>query len=96
MMNPIGEGWIGDKYYQHVAYISAKECDFNKTKFKETVEEEIMDKINILTDIQEGYYRIKKSNDWEYEEYGEYCYYPCEKGKGAVLIYFAGFEFERS
>ena len=97
MINPIGDGWIGDKYYQgRVAYISAKECGFDKSNFKEVVEREIMDKINLVTDIQECYYRIKKSNDWEYDEFGEYCYQPCKKGKGAILIYFGGFEFVRS
>lgn len=25
-------------------------------------------------------------------EFGEYCYVPCEKGKGAVLYYFAAYE----
>lgn len=93
MINNIEDGWIEDRYYQRIVFISAKECDFNKAKFKEVVEHELMDNIRLITDIQEGYYRIKKSDDYEKEEYGEYCWQPCKKGKGAVLYYFAGIEF---
>lgn len=51
-----------------------------------------MDNVELLTDIQEGYYRIKKSDFFERSEYGEYCYVPCTKGKGATLYYYAGYK----
>lgn len=87
-------GWIGDIYYNNIAYAPAKKC--GKEKFKEFVEKELEDKITLLTDIQEGYYRIKKAEKYsiEEEEYGEYFYTPCNKGRGATLYYFAGFEFK--
>lgn len=49
-----------------------------------------MDKVELLTDVQEGYFRHVKSGFWEKSEFGDYCYKPCSKGKGATLYYFAG------
>ena len=51
-----------------------------------------MEKVQLITDIQEGYYRIQKSDFFASSEYGEYCYMPCEKGRGATLYYFAAYE----
>ena len=90
MMSLINEGWIENKFYYEIGYIKAKDCDFNKDNFKNEFEKEAMDKIELLTDVQEGYFRCVKSGFWEKSEFGDYCYKPCSKGKGATLYYFAG------
>ncbi|MBQ9659171.1 MAG: hypothetical protein IJV31_10505 [Clostridia bacterium] len=92
MMNLENPVWINDIYYVRGCFLKAKDCNFNKDKFQKEVEKELEFKINLITPIQQGYYRIKKNDDFERGEYGEYCYMPCEKGKGAVLYYYAGFE----
>lgn len=95
MMNPLQHGWINDKFYNYIVFLPAKDCNFNKDNLKNEAEKELMDNIKLITEIEEGYYRLKKSNkdSYEYEEYGEYCYMPCEKGRGAILYYFAAIEF---
>ena len=91
MMSIENSYWIGNVFYNRVGFIKAKDCKFNKDNFQKELEKELEFDVKLLTSIEEGYYRVKKSTDWEYEEYGEYCYVPCEKGKGAVLYYYAGF-----
>jgi hypothetical protein len=91
MINTIGEGYIGDKYYSQIVYIPAKVCDFSKHKFEEIAIEEV-GSIELTSDICEGYYRCVRTNEFERDIYGDYCYRSCEKGRGAVLYYFAGFE----
>lgn len=94
MMSLTNGMWINDKYYNTVGCLKAEYCDNNKEKFKEVLQEELMEKVGLITDIQEGYYRISRSEEGSYEEYefGEYHYKPCEKGKGATLYYFAAYE----
>ena len=69
-----------------------KDCDNNKENFKKVLQEELMEEVKLITDIQEGYYRIQKSDFFASSEYGEYCYMPCKKGRGATLYYFAAYE----
>ena len=85
--------WIENTLYNNVGILPAKDCKFNKDNFKKTLEKELEDKVKLLTDIQEGYYRIQKSDFFDKAEYGDYCYKPCEKDRGATLYYYAGFEY---
>lgn len=91
-----GCGNIEEKYYDRIFFISAKECKYNKRKFLKEFREEVGKNTKLLTKVQEGYYRIKKSakNSWEEEEFGEYYIGSSEKGRGACLYYFAGFEYQ--
>ena len=84
MMRITNEMWINDKFYHTVGCLRAKDCDNDKENFEKILQEELMENIKLVTDIQEGYYRIKKSDFFDMSEFGEYCYVPCEKGKGAV------------
>ncbi|MCI8309082.1 MAG: hypothetical protein HFJ45_02500 [Clostridia bacterium] len=92
MIRTTNEAWINDKYYYEVGFLRAKDCNNDKTNFKKSLQEELGENIELITDIQEGYYRIQKSDFFASSEYGEYCYMPCEKGKGATLYYFAAYE----
>ncbi len=78
------------------AFISAKECENNKDNFLKVLREELMDDdIELLEEVREGYYRIKKSDEWERDEIGEYCWTPTQKGRGATLFYMADWKFKR-
>lgn len=92
MIRITNEMWINDKYYHTVGCLRAKDCDNNKENFKKVLQNELMEEVKFITDIQEGYYRIQKSDFFASSEYGEYCYMPCEKGRGATLYYFAAYE----
>lgn len=94
-MVSFGCGTIQDKYYNNIFFITAKECKYNKRKFLKELREEAGKNTRLLTKVQEGYYRIKRSakNSWEEDEFGEYYIGPAEKGRGACLYYFAGFEY---
>lgn len=89
MIGVDGSGYVGEFYYDKVAYLPAKWCDFNKDNFEKVAKEELGD-IKIITEVQEQYYRCVKAD--EYYDLGEYCYKPCKKGKGATLYYYAGYE----
>jgi hypothetical protein len=92
MMRITNEMWINDKHYHTVGCLRAKDCNNNKDSFKKILQEELMEDIELITDIQAGYYRIQKSDFFASSEYGEYCYMPCEKGRGATLYYFAAYQ----
>ena len=62
--------------------------------YENELEKELMDDIELITEIQEGYYRVQRTEENLVDEYGEYCYMPCQKGKGAVLYYFAAYKFK--
>lgn len=76
-------------------FVPAKNCKFDKNNFKKELERETGENIKIISEIQEDYYRIKKSSkdSWEEYEFGEYYYGKSKKGKGACLTYFAAFEY---
>ena len=94
MMNISQSAWVKDKYYEYVGFIKAKDCNLKKENFKTKLEKELMYKIELITEIQEGYYRVQRTEENLVDEYGEYCYMPCEKGKGAVLYYFASYKMK--
>lgn len=94
MMNISQFYWIGDTYYDKVGFLKAKDCEFKKENLKKELEKELMENIELITEIQEGYYRIQKSDEFARYEYGEYCYMPCNKEKGATLYYFAAYEIK--
>ena len=94
MIRVDGSGWIGDTYYDNVAYLPAKFCEYNPENFEKEVKVELGD-VKIITEVYEGYYRCVRSDEFSRQEYGDYCYAPCEKGKGATLYYFAAYEDNR-
>lgn len=94
MMNITQFCWIDGTYYNTVGFIKAKDCEFKKENLKSELEKELMENIELITEIQEGYYRVQKSSEFERGEFGEYCYMPCEKGKGAVLYYYAAYKIK--
>ena len=53
------------------------------------------DNIELAGEVEEGYYRIKRSDEWERDELGEYCWTPTQKGRGATLFYMADWKFKR-
>lgn len=78
------------------AFISAKECENNKDNFLKILKEELMDdNIELAGEVEEGYYRIKRSDEWERDELGEYCWTPTQKGRGATLFYMADWKFKK-
>lgn len=96
-MVSFGCGTIEEKYYDNIFFITARECKYNKRKFLKELREEAGKNAKLLTKVQEGYYRIKRSSkgSWEENEFGDYYLGPCEKERGASLYYFAGFEYIR-
>lgn len=78
------------------AFISAKECGNNKDNFLKVLKEELMDdNIELAGEVEEGYYRIKRSDEWERDELGEYCWAPTQKGRGATLFYMADWKIKK-
>ena len=92
MMNISQSYWIGDTYHDKVGFLKAKDCNFKKENLQKELENELMEKIELITEVQEGYFRVQRTEEFMVDEYGEYCYMPCNKGKGATLYYFAAYK----
>ena len=63
MMSLTNGMWINDKYYNTVGCLKAEYCDNNKEKFKEVLQEELMEKVGLITDIQEVKREAMKSTN---------------------------------